>query len=137
MRRYENHPFDQCRGATSRACSDPGTRSFRPVEPQIPTGPLLPPQALAVCDYLQKELVAGGKLISPNIATIHAAIKDGTHDLDCPYLWDDKPGYAGYPDSVAGMPEYLKAKIHAKKKNIGKSVSCKVVVGGCDGGTCG
>jgi hypothetical protein len=35
------------------------------------------------------------------------------------------------------MPEYLKAKIHAKKKNIGKSVSCKVVVGGCDGGTCG
>ena len=94
-------------------------------------------QALAVCDYLQKELVAGGKLISPNIATIHAAIKDGTHDLDCPYLWDDKPGYAGYPDSVAGMPEYLKAKIHAKKKNIGKSVSCKVVVGGCDGGTCG
>ena len=76
-------------------------------------------------------------LISPNIATIHAAIKDGTHDLDCPYLWDDKPGYAGYPDSVAGMPEYLKAKIHAKKKNIGKSVSCKVVVGGCDGGTCG
>ena len=83
------------------------------------------------------ELVAGGKLISPNIATIHAALKDGTHDLDCPYLWDDKPGYAGYPDSVAGMPEYLKAKIHAKKKNIGKSVSCKVVVGGCDGGTCG
>ena len=42
-----------------------------------------------------------------------------------------------YPDSVAGMPEYLKAKIHAKKKNIGKSVSCKVVTGGCDGGTCG
>ena len=102
-----------------------------------PDAPLLPPQALAVCDYLQKELVAGGKLISPNIATIHAAIKDGTHDLDCPYLWDDKPGYAGYPDSVAGMPEYLKAKIHAKKKNIGKSVSCKVVTGGCDGGTCG
>ena len=24
------------------------------------------------------------------------------------------------------MPEYLKAKIHAKKANIGKSVSCKV-----------
>ena len=102
-----------------------------------PDTPLRHLQALAVCDYLQKELVAGGKLISPNIATIHAAIKDGTHDLDCPYLWDDKPGYAGYPDSVAGMPEYLKAKIHAKKKNIGKSVSCKVVVGGCDGGTCG
>ena len=35
------------------------------------------------------------------------------------------------------MPQYLKAKIHAKKKNIGVSVSCKVVTGGCDGGTCG
>ena len=35
------------------------------------------------------------------------------------------------------MPEYLKAKIHAKKANIGKSVSCKVVTGGCDGGTFG
>ena len=48
-----------------------------------------------------------------------------------------RPGYEGYPDSVAGMPEYLKAKIHAKKSNIGNSVSCKVVTGGCDGGTCG
>ena len=47
-----------------------------------------------------------------------------------------RPGYEGYPDS-SDMPEYLKAKIHAKKANIGKSVSCKVVTGGCDGGTCG
>jgi len=96
-----------------------------------------PAKALAVCHYLQQTLVTGGKLISPNIATVHQAIKDGTHDLDCPYDWAGKPGYEGYPDSVAGMPEYLKAKIHAKKSNIGNSVSCKVVTGGCDGGTCG
>ena len=121
-----------------------------------------PAKALAVCHYLQQTLVTGGKLISPNIATIHQAIKDGTHDLDCPYDWANKyvprttrplgacvpacltgacgerhrPGYEGYPDS-SDMPEYLKAKIHAKKANIGKSVSCKVVTGGCDGGTCG
>ena len=49
-----------------------------------------PAKALAVCHYLQQTLVTGGKLISPNIATIHQAIKDGTHDLDCPYDWANK-----------------------------------------------
>ena len=49
-----------------------------------------PAKALAVCHYLQQTLVTGGKLISPNIATVHQAIKDGTHDLDCPYDWADK-----------------------------------------------
>ena len=54
-----------------------------------------PAKALAVCHYLQQTLVTGGKLISPNIATIHQAIKDGTHDLDCPYDWANK--YAPRP----------------------------------------
>jgi len=96
-----------------------------------------PAKALAVCAYLQKTLVAGGKLVSPYIETIHEALKSGAHDHDCPYDFSDKPGYEGYPDTMEGMPQYLKDKINYKKKNIGVAVSCKVITGGCEGGTCG
>jgi len=56
--------------------------SFEDKHPQYPWHPAMitceskkyePAKALAVCDYLQKKLVAGGKLISPYKDAIHGA----------------------------------------------------------------
>jgi len=84
-----------------------------------------PAKALAVCNYLQKTLVPGGKLFSPYKDKVHTALKSGEWDLDCPHDYSGKEGYEGYPDSIEEMPEYLKKKIKAKMVNIGKSPLCK------------
>lgn len=91
-----------------------------------------PVKAFAVCAALQKTLVPGGKLISQYKDKIHAALKDGSHDLHCPFDWSKKmPGYLDkYPASI-------KAKVEAKMSNIGKMPNCRLAGGaGCDGGTC-
>lgn len=91
-----------------------------------------PAKAFAVCAHLQKTLVKGGKLISPHKDTIHQALKDGTHDLHCPFDWSSKkPGF------LDEYPAALKAKVEAKMSNIGKMPNCRLAGGaGCDGGTC-
>jgi len=109
-------------------------QSFEDKHPATPHHPAMitceskkyePAKALAVCSYLQRTLVEGGKLISPNKDFIHTEIMEGRWDLDCPYDWSNKPGYEDYPDGVEGMPEYLKERIKAKYSNIGVSPLCQ------------
>lgn len=78
-------------------------------------------KAMAVCNYLQQTLVENGKLISPYIDTIHTALKDGTHDLDCPYDWSAKK-----PDFLESYPPYLRTKVeNALENNVGKVAFCE------------
>jgi len=91
-----------------------------------------PIKAFAVCHYLQKTLVPGGKLISPYMDTIHAALQSGAHDLHCPFDWSNEK-----PDYLDAYPPELKAKVMQKMSNVGKFPNCRLAGGaGCDGGTC-
>merc|ERR1719378_1756989 len=68
--------------------------SFEDKHPEIPIHAAMvtceskkyePAKALAFCNYLQKKLVAGGKLFSPYKDKINEDLKSGKWDLDCPY----------------------------------------------------
>jgi len=78
-------------------------------------------KAMAVCNYLQETLVEGGKLISPHIDTIHTALKENKHDLDCPYDWSIKK-----PDFLDGYPAHVAEKVSAAlENNIGNVAFCE------------
>ena len=59
-------------------------------------------------------------------------MKDGTHDLDCPYDWSDVK-----PDYLDDYPDYIAERVLAKQSNRGKIPTCGAsTTGGCTGGTC-
>lgn len=78
-----------------------------------------PVKALAVCHALQQALVDGGKLISPNIDTVHEALRSGTHNLNCPYDWSHKD-----PDWLSKMPNDVAATVEDSLPNIGTVGVC-------------
>ena len=83
-----------------------------------------PVKALAVCHALQQALVRPhGKLVSPNIETIHQALLSGEHDLNCPYDWSDKS-----PNYLDAMPADVAAKVRSRLGNIGKVPLCPALI---------
>jgi hypothetical protein len=81
-----------------------------------------PAKALAVCYALQQALVPGGKLVSPNIDTIHEALQAGTHNLNCPYDWSHKD-----PTWLDGMPSDVADVVRASFPNVGNLATCPEV----------
>lgn len=78
-----------------------------------------PVKALAVCHALQKALVPGGKLISPNIETIQQALASGEHNLNCPYDWSNK-----MPNYLDIMPADVAERVRSNLGNIGTIGVC-------------